>query len=105
MKFNNTIPGHTKNTLVHYLKLGWEPGGFVSSMLAMDMERALTTADVVNRHHIYDIGAWILANAPEGSWGNYELIKAWCEDRDGRRTRWAMWYELNKTDEVEEPLF
>ena len=106
MKFNNSnVPLHTRTTLEHYLTKGWEPGGFVTSMLAMDMERALTTADVANRHSLYDIGRWILANAPEGSWGSYELVDAWCRDVDGRRTRWAVWYELNKTNEVEEPLF
>lgn len=101
---NNNLPPHTEATLKNYFIRGWEPGGFVSSMLAMDMERALYTADVVNRHHLYDIGSWILEFAPPYSWGNYELIEDWCKDKDGRRTKFAdqvskdeMWNILKDT--------
>jgi len=41
------------------------------------MERALTTADTGNRQMLWVIGQWIMQNAPEGSWGNYENVKAW----------------------------
>ena len=101
MKFDQDLPRHTQITIKNYLINGWEPGGFVTSMLALDMERALRTADVANRHYFWKIGRWILDNAPEGSWGNYDLVDAWCKDIDGRRTKWAVWYELNKTEEME----
>lgn len=91
-----TLPGHTQETLEGYLLRGWEPGGFVTSMLAMDMERALTTADTANRQAIWVIGQWIMNNAPDGSWGSYELVDAWCKDINGRRAKWAVWHELNK---------
>ena len=84
-----TIPEHTQETLDNYLINGWEPGGFVTAMLAMDMERALCTADTANRQRIWAIGRWIMDNAPYGSWGSYELVKAWCKDVDGCRTRYA----------------
>lgn len=95
-----TVPRHTQETLKNYLINGWEPGGFVTSMLAMDMERALYTADTANRQMIWVIGRWILENAPDGSWGNYELVKAWCKDTDGRRTKWAMWNKLKEKESV-----
>ena len=102
MKFNNSnIPLHTRDTLKHYLINGWEPGGFVTSMLALDMERALSTADVANRHSLYNIGQWILEFAPPYSWGSYDNVKAWCEDKDGVRSKWAVWYELNKEPELD----
>ena len=31
------VPRHTQETLEGYLLRGWEPGGFVTSMLALDM--------------------------------------------------------------------
>jgi len=91
-----TVPGHTQETLMNYFKHGWEPGGFVTAMLAMDMERALTTADTGNRQVLWVIGSWIMNNAPAGSWGNYETVNCWIRDTDKRRTKWAVWYELNK---------
>ncbi len=45
---HHQIPEHTRETLVNYLTKGWEPGGFVTAMLAMDMERAVYAADFVN---------------------------------------------------------
>ena len=83
------IPDHTQATLDNYLVRGWEPGGFVMAMLAMDMERALYTADIVNRHVMWGIGCWIIEYAPEGSWGSYETVQDWIADRDGRRSRYA----------------
>ena len=94
MKFNYYIPSHTAKTLENYLINGWRPGGFVESMLAMDMERALVVADEANQHAFCFIGRWILENAPEGSWGNYDNVRAWCENQDNRRTRWATWNTL-----------
>ena len=84
-----TIPDHTQETLEHYFLNGWEPGGFVTSMLAMDMERALSTADTANRQRMWAIGRWIIDNAPSGSWGSYELVQAWLHDEGGRRTAYA----------------
>jgi len=99
------VPRHTQETLEGYLLRGWEPGGFVTSMLALDMERALTTADTGNRQMLWVIGQWIMQNAPEGSWGNYENVKAWCKDIDGCRSKWATWYELNKKEEPKDYSF
>lgn len=96
-----SIPRHTQETLEGYLIRGWEPGGFVTSMLAMDMERALATADTANRQMMWAIGKWIVENAPEDSWGNYDLVKAWCKDVDGRRSKWATWNTLATQPEKE----
>ena len=84
-----TIPEHTQVTLSYYLIQGYEPGGFVTSMLAMDMERALATADTANRQRMWAIGRWIVENAPCGSFGSYQAVQDWIADKDGRRTRYA----------------
>lgn len=83
------IPEHTRETLVNYLMKGWEPGGFVTAMLAMDMERAVYAADFVNGPNMQQIARWIIEYCPNGSWGDYETVNYWIEDRDKCRTRFV----------------
>ena len=85
----HVIPEHTRETLVNYLIKGWEPGGFVTAMLAMDMERAVYAADFVNGKNIQQIARWIIEYCPRSSWGDYETVNYWIEDRDKRRTRFV----------------
>jgi hypothetical protein len=100
------VPPHTMDSLRHYLIQGWDPGGFVTSVLALDMSRSIASADVGNRHRLWSISRWIMEYAPPESWGSYEAVDLWCKDQDSRRSKWAVWYELNKSeDDVEEPLF
>ena len=99
------VPQHTQETLEGYLLRGWEPGGFVTAMLAMDMERALATADTANRQMMWVVGRWIIEDAPPESWGSYDQVTNWCKDINGRRTKWAMWYELNNKEEPQDYSF
>ena len=80
------IPEHTRETLVNYLMKGWEPGGFVTSVLAMDLERAVYAADFVNGPAIQPITRWIIEYCPRESWGSYEQVDLWCKDINGRRS-------------------
>lgn len=91
------IPEHTRETLVNYLMKGWEPGGFVTAMLAMDMERAVYAADFVNGPNMQQIARWIIEYCPRTSWGDYETVNYWIEDRDKCRTRFI---ERVEKDEV-----
>ena len=102
---HHQIPNHTRESLVNYLMKGWEPGGFVTAMLAMDMERALATADTANRQMMWVVGRWIIEDAPPESWGSYDQVTNWCKDINGRRTKWAMWYELNNKEEPQDYSF
>lgn len=90
------VPPHTMDTLRNYLIRGWEPGGFVTAVLAMDMARTITTADVANRHRLWCVARWIMEYAPAESWGSYEAVDRWCRDVNGVRSKWAVWYELNR---------
>lgn len=83
------IPEHTRESLVNYLMKGWEPGGFVTSMLAMDMERAVYAADFVNGPNIQKIARWIIEYCPNDSWGNYEMVTYWLNDTNGCRTQFV----------------
>ena len=98
------VPEHTQRALTDYFVNGYAPGGFLSAMLAMDMQRAVSSADHDNRQMMWATAYWIVNNAPEGSWGSYEAIEAWCQDRQYRRTTFAdavekaeVWKILNKT--------
>ena len=100
------IPDHAQESLANYFLNGWEPGGFLSAMLAMDMQRALSNADTANRQVMWAIGRWIMHEAPEGSWGNYEAIEMWRNDVAGRRSKFTekirkkqMWDILKETHE------
>jgi len=100
------VPEHAQESLANYFLNGWEPGGFLSAMLAMDMQRALSSADTANRQVMWAIGRWITVNAPGGSWGNYEAIEMWCNDVAGRRSRFSeethkkyMWQVLTNNKE------
>lgn len=86
---HHVIPEHTRETLVNYLTKGWEPGGFVESMLAMDMERAVYAADTVNGPNMQKIARWIIEYCPSDSWGSYKIVKHWINDTDGCRTQFV----------------
>jgi len=83
------VPVHTQEALEHYLISGFQPGGFLSSMLAMNMERAVYNADVANKQAFVSIARWIIEYAPKASWGSYQAIDDWCADKDGRRTKYG----------------
>jgi hypothetical protein len=93
---HHQIPNHTRETLVNYLIKGWEPGGFVTAMLAMDMERAVYAADVVNGPNMQQIARWIIEYCPRESWGSYEQVTNWLNDINDRRTQFATRVEKNE---------
>ena len=94
------VPGHTQETLEHYLLRGWEPGGFVTAMLALDMERALCNCDIVNKQAFVHIGRWIIEHAPPGSWGSYEAVENWCKDVNSCRTRYKEYIEKEQVARI-----
>ena len=79
-----SIPDHTQQTLNHYLLYGFEPGGFVSAMLAQDYESALYRADTGNRQMFWAIAMWIREFAPEESQGSYAAVEAYCKDKEAQ---------------------
>lgn len=100
----HNVPTHTLETLSNYIIHGYEPGGFVTAMLAMDMERAITTADMVNKQRIWHIGYYIMNWVPEGAWGSYAAVDAWCKNLDDRRTKWNTWNNLKRTHQPDADL-
>lgn len=83
------VPDHTRESIENYLVRGWSPGGFVTAMLAMDMQRALCNADTANRQMMWAIGRWIIESCPEQAWGSYEKVQNWVANVDEVRTQYA----------------
>ena len=89
------VPVHTQEAITGYLLRGWSPGGFVTSMLAGDMFRAVQSADTGNRRMMWAISRFIMTNLPNGSWGSYERVENWCNDKNGIRTEYVTDIEKN----------
>lgn len=97
------LPPHVIEALSHYIHRGWEPGGFVTSVLAGDLFRAANNADVANRQALWEVTRFIMHKMPQGSWGNYDRVNKWLADTDGIRTQynrayeqWKMWQILKE---------
>jgi hypothetical protein len=81
-------------TLEHYVMRGFEPGGFVTSMLANDLFGAVAKADHWNKPAIAQIAQEIEKNVPTTAYGSYEAFQAWVNDEDERRSRYVTWKML-----------
>ena len=53
------IPVHTTEALDNYFFRGWQPGGFLISILTNDLYGAVRSADYANKHVIYEIVQWL----------------------------------------------
>ena len=97
------IPPHTTEALDSYFLRGWEPGGFITSILTNDLYGAVRSADFSNKHAIYEIVQWLTLEpiVPKNSWGHEKLVSNWLYDVDGHRTKFVdmmekllIWEEL-----------
>jgi hypothetical protein len=92
----------TQQSIESYLLRGWAPGGYVSSMMAHDYERAFACADTANRQTIWVLWRWITDYAPPLCHGSYQAVDMWCDDVGDRRSDYvrtveqaAMWRKLS----------
>jgi len=83
------IPAHTKESLENYLIHGYPPGGFVTSVLTNDLYGAVSKADYENKTNITAITDWVINHAPPRTWGSIDVVNAWINDEDNRRTQYA----------------
>lgn len=85
------IPDHTKEALDSYFLKGYEPGGFLTSVLTNNLYGAVTSADTANRHAIYEIVKWLTTDpiVPIHSWGTKEHVSNWLDDVGGIRTKFV----------------
>ena len=81
-------------TLEHYLMRGFAPGGFTTAVLAGDLFGAVAKADHWNKPAIAEIVQEVLWKCPSHAIGSYEAVKAWIDDEDSRRSKYATWKML-----------
>jgi hypothetical protein len=96
------IPDHTRKAIEDYLLRGYEPGSFVTGLLANDMFRAVGSMDHINEKNLKHITTWVVNVLPHGCFGNYERIQNWIHDKDECRSMFIenvekkmMWRVLN----------
>jgi hypothetical protein len=96
------IPPHTREAIENYLLRGYEPGSFVSGLLANDMFRAVGSMDHVNEKQLKHIVTWVLNVLPPASFGSWDRVREWLYDIDHRRSTFVeqvekkiMWRTLN----------
>ena len=64
-----------------YLEHGLVPGHFLTAVLSNDLMEAAGRADDENRAALFDWVKWLYNEAPRGSFGSPEAVKAWLEYR------------------------
>ena len=85
----DTGNNYLDEALENYLMRGFEPGGFLTSVLANDLYLAVGRADHWNKQNLDRIVNQVLYNMPDISNGSYQRVKDWCADKDGRRSEYA----------------
>lgn len=85
----NTGNDYLDEALENYLMHGFEPGGFLTSVLANDLYLAVGRADHWNRDRLPDIINEVIHKMPSWSYGSYTAVKEWCADKDGCRSYYS----------------
>lgn len=67
----------TKDTIDNYVTKNWEPGGFVTAVLANDLMGAFGRADIENRQDLFEICEYVYNEIPGSCHGSYEVVKKW----------------------------
>jgi len=81
------LPPHMIPSVIGYFEEGWQPGGFLSAVLANDLVGAFAHADARNKPHIGDFIQWLYWHAPGRpfGWGSYEAIDKWVKEAQQAR--------------------
>jgi hypothetical protein len=72
-------------SLENYLMYGYQPGGFLTAVLANDLRLAVSRGDHWNKTNLHRIVTEVVHKVPAVAQGNYSAVKNWCEDRDQYR--------------------
>ena len=70
-------PISVRRSLQRYYEDHVSVGDFLTAVLSNDLMKALTRADHVNRHCLFEICRFIHNALPMGSYGTPEKVKAW----------------------------
>ena len=70
-----TIKRSTIESINNYIEHGWEPGSFVSAVLANNLMESMGCADLENRLTIFAICSYVHNEIPGLAHGSYERIE------------------------------
>lgn len=90
---NNLLDEGLENYLMH----GFEPGGFLTAVIANDLRLAISRADHWNKDRLPAIVNEVVYKMPAISIGSYSAVTDWCRDKDGRRSTYALQKEKEYT--------
>jgi hypothetical protein len=85
----NTGNNLLDEALENYLMRGFQPGGFLTAVLANDLFMAVGRGDHWNRTNLDRIVNEVVHKMPSIAWGSYAAVKDWCKDVDSRRSYYA----------------
>lgn len=71
------IPEHMRSGFAAYFKNGQAGGSFQQAVLGNDLIHAFETADRINTLHLRDYAAFLVNNAPTGSYGSKKNVDGW----------------------------
>lgn len=69
----------------NYVEHGWEPGGFLYSLLANDLVGACSRADHWNKKAIHEWAEFLYMEMPSSLWGSYEKVNAHIQKKEQER--------------------
>jgi len=87
--FGEMIPEHSMEAIDNYLMRGFEPGGFLTSVITGQYKAALGQADSANKHRFWYICQWLNRHAPIGSTGSSAAFDDWIKNKDGIRKEYV----------------
>jgi len=67
----------TQESIDNYVNKRWEPGGFLTAVLANDLMQAFGKADIENREDMFEIVSYIYNRTPIVCHGSYEKVEEW----------------------------
>ena len=74
-----------QEAIFNYLVYGWEPGGFLTAVMANDLYRAATVSDIANVNNLAYVAKFVVYALPQACYGNYDQIKNWLQLTDQAR--------------------
>jgi len=75
--YEGRIPQYTLAALTRYVEKGFQPGGFLTAVLANDLFGAVGRADAENSQALKAIVEFVYNQMPSNSWGSREAVQDW----------------------------
>ena len=75
-------PEHAVEAIERFVQNRFQPGGFITAILANDLREACCQADYINKHKIFEIVSYCWNEIPHTCWGSYEKVHTWLKGEE-----------------------